>query len=141
VNPLQVRAVARIAPAVLVALALIGCGGDGDDRDDARQSIRDFVTATNERDGDRLCGELLSAEYMEKATGASGEEAEEACKQQLDLVTGLRLKLVSLGDTSIDGEEATVRAVIATDGRRTPQVFSLAKEDGRWKLVGGSGEP
>jgi Domain of unknown function (DUF4878) len=124
---------------VLVGLALIGCGGDGDSGD-PEQTVRDFVTAINERDGDRLCGELFTSDYMERATGATGDEAEEACKQQLDLVKGLRVKLVSLGEARVDGERARVRAVVATGGRRTPETFSLVEEDGRWKLVGGSAE-
>jgi hypothetical protein len=126
--------------AVLAALvlALPACGGD--DEGDPKQTVRDFVEATNDKDGDRLCGELLTQEYMEKATGATGDRAEEACEQELDLVTGLRLELVSVGQAKVDGDKATVRAVISTGGQRTRRVFALAKEDGRWKLVGGSAQ-
>ena len=83
--------------ALLLTLALGACGG-GDDGDDAKQAVRDFVQATNDRDGDRLCGDLLSQEYMEKATGASGDKAQDACKQQLSLIKGLKLRLVAVGD-------------------------------------------
>ena len=120
-----------------LAVALSACGG-GDDAKDAQQTVRDFVQATNERDGDRLCGHLLSHEYMEKATGARGDEAEDACKDQLSLIKGLKLRLVSIGATKVDGDEATVRATIATGGQRTSRAFQLAKEDGHWKLVAGS---
>jgi hypothetical protein len=140
-DALQVRAVARPAhvaavTALVLVLTLGACGGN--DGDDAEQAVRDFVEATNARDGDRLCGELLTQEYLEQATGATGDKAEEACKQQLDLVTGLKLKLVSVGRVEVDDDRAKVRAVIATGGQRAPRVFTLAKEDGRWKLVGGS---
>jgi hypothetical protein len=100
--------------------------------------VRDFVQATNDRDGDRLCGDLLSQEYMEKATGASGDKAKDACKQQLSLIKGLKLRLVAVGDAQVDGDRATVRATIATGGQRQSRSFQLAKEDGSWKLVGGS---
>jgi hypothetical protein len=120
-------------------LGLIACGG-GDDRGEVEGVVRDFVKATNERDGDTLCGELLTQEYLEQATGATGDKVEDACKQQLDLVTGLKLDLVSLGRVTVDGEEATVRATIATGGQRSPRVFRLAKEDGDWKLAGGSAD-
>lgn len=131
--------VSRMAPVVLVGLALIGCGGGGDSGDPG-QTVRDFVTAINERDGNRLCGELFTSDYMERATGATGDEAEDACKQQLELVKGLRLKLVSLRDARVDGDRARVRAVMATGGRRTAETFSLVEEDGTWRLAGGSAE-
>jgi hypothetical protein len=129
--------VARIALVLALAVALGACGGD-DDSKDAQQAVRDFVQATNDRDGDRLCGRLLSQEYMEKATGASGDRAEDACKDQLSLIKGLKLRLISIGATKVDGEEAVVRATIVTGGQRTSRRFELAKEDGDWKLVGGS---
>ena len=81
--------------ALLLTLALSACGG-GDDSGDAKQAVRDFVQATNDRDGDRLCGDLLSQEYMEKATGASGDQAEDACKDQLNLIKGLKLRLIAI---------------------------------------------
>jgi hypothetical protein len=128
---------ARIALVLALAVALSACGG-GDDSKDAQQAVRDFVQATNARDGDRLCGELLSQEYMEKATGASGDKAEDACKEQLSLIKGLKLRLISVGQAKVDGDTATVRATIATGGQRMSRRFQLAKEDGSWKLVGGS---
>ena len=123
--------------ALALALALSACGG-GDDAEDARQVVRNFVEATNARDGDQLCGELLSQEYLEKYTGATGDRAEDACRKQLDLLTGLKLRLVSIGRVEVDGEAATVRATITTGGQRTKRRFELAKEDGTWKLTGGS---
>jgi hypothetical protein len=131
--------VARFLPVLLLLLALAGCGGGGDDDPgEVEQTLRDFVTATNDRDGEKLCGDLLTQEYMEKATGATGDRAEDACRKQLDLTTGLQLDLVSIGRTKLDGDEASVRAVIGTDGVRAPRLFRLEKEDGRWKLADGS---
>jgi hypothetical protein len=128
--------VARVLPILLVALA--GCGGGGEDPDDVRQTVRDFVEATNERDGERLCGELLTQEYLEKSTLAGGDRAEEACREQLDVTGGLQLRLISVGRTEVDGDEATVRAVIDADGVRSPRLFRLEREDGSWKLADGS---
>jgi hypothetical protein len=130
--------VARIALVLALAVALGACGGGGNDSKDVQQAVRDFVAATNARDGDRLCGRLLSQGYMEKATGASGDKAQEACKQQLKLIKGLKLRLVSVGAAKVDGDSATVRATISTGGQRMSRRFQLAKEGGSWKLVGGS---
>jgi hypothetical protein len=121
----------------LCALGLAACGG-GDDAADVQQAVRDFVEATNERDGETLCGELLTQEFKEKATGATGDRVDELCEQQLELTKGFELELVEIGRTTIDGDRATVRTTLNTDGVRTPRVFSLEKEDGDWRLAAGT---
>jgi hypothetical protein len=129
--------VARVLPFLLLALA--GCGGGGDDDpDEVRQTVRDFVEATNQRDGETLCGELLTQDYLEKSTLATGDQAGEACREQLDRTVDLRLKLISVGKTEVDGDAATVRVVIDTDGVQAPRLFRLEREDGRWKLADGT---
>ena len=128
---------ARVLPFLLLALA--GCGGGrDDDPDEVRQTVRDFVEATNQRDGETLCGELLTREYLEKSTLATGDQAGEACREQLDRTVDLRLRLVSIGKTELDGDQATVRVVIDTDGVQAPRLFRLEREDGRWKLADGT---
>jgi ketosteroid isomerase-like protein len=128
---------ARLAPLLVLLLVLGACGG-GDDSAEVKQTVRDFVKATNDRDGDRLCDDLVTQDYLEKATGASGDKAHDACKQQLDLITGLRLRLISVGEPNVDGDSATVRATIAIGSQRTPRRFVLHKEGGGWKLASGS---
>jgi ketosteroid isomerase-like protein len=130
----------RLAPLLVgfAVVALLGACGGGDDSAEIKDTVRDFVTATNERDGDRLCDDLVTQDYLEKATGATGDQAADACKQQLDLITGLKLRLVSIGEPKVDGDSATVRATIVIGSQRTPRRFVLRKEDGDWKLASGS---
>jgi hypothetical protein len=130
--------VARVLPFLLLAIAGCGGGGGDDDPDEVRQTVRDFVEATNQRDGETLCGQLLTQDYLEKSTLATGDQAGEACREQLDRTVDLRLKLISIGKTAVDGDEATVRVVLDTDGVRAPRLFRLEREDGRWKLADGT---
>jgi Domain of unknown function (DUF4878) len=129
-----------LACLTLVAVALAACGGDDDDREEVERTVRDFVTATNERDADAFCGELVTQEFLEQSTGAKGDQAEEACKKQLESVVGIRLRLVKIRGTEIDGDRARVTAVLEAQGQRQPpRVLRLVREDGDWKLAGGAG--
>ena len=100
--------------------------------------MRDFVEATNQRDGERLCGELVTEDFKERATGATGDRVDEICRRQLELTTGLKLELLHVGRTRVEGDRATVRTRLDIDGVRAPRVFRLEKEDGAWKLASGS---
>ena len=130
----------RSLPALgALTLGLAACGGS-DDEADAQQTVRDFVEATNERDGERLCSELVTREFKEQATGATGDRVDRICERQLELTKGLRLDLLAVGTTNIDGERATVRTRLDIDGVTAPRIFALEKEDGSWKLASGSSE-
>jgi hypothetical protein len=133
----------RGVPGILLcalALGLGACGGDEDDDvAEVREVVRDFVEATNARDGETLCGDLLTQEFKEKATGATGDRVDEVCREQLELTKGFELKLVAIGKPRIDGDRATVRTTLNTDGVEAPRVFSLEREDGDWRLASGTG--
>jgi Domain of unknown function (DUF4878) len=122
---------------LLAAVALAACGGD--DEEDAEQAVRDFVTATSKRDADKLCDELLTEEFIEQATGATGDRARDACKQQLKATRGLRIELRSIRKTEVKDDEATVTAIVTVQGQDQPRRFQLKKEDGDWRLAGGTG--
>ena len=104
---------ARIAAVICLLAVLSGCGGD--DRADAEQTVRDFVKAVNERDA-----------------------ASESCKRQLKAIRGLRIRLVRIVKTEVDGDSATVKATLRRPGQQTTQTLLLEKEDGDWKLAGGA---
>lgn len=124
--------------AVAATLLPLACGGD--DREEVEQTVRDFVQAIDRRDADQFCDELVTQEFLEQSTGATGDQARDACKQQLKAVTGLRIELVRIRKTEIDGDRAEVTAVLNTQGRRDVRLLRLTQEDGDWKLAGGRGE-
>ena len=129
---------ARIAAVICLLAVLSGCGGD--DRADAEQTVRDFVKAVNERDADTYCDELITEEFREKSTFATGDSASESCKRQLKAIRGLRIRLVRIVKTEVDGDSATVKATLRRPGRQTTQTLLLEKDDGDWKLAGGAGQ-
>src|SRR4051794_17730332 len=128
----------RATVLLLAALGLAACGG-GNDKQEAEQTVRDFVKATNTRDAAKLCNDLLSKDFIEQATGATGDKAKSTCKQQFKLFRGLNLKLIRINKTKINGSKATVDTVIDSQDQPQPRVFRLVKEDGRWRLAGGTG--
>ncbi len=132
------RPFSALATPLALALGLAACGGAGNEEVEAQQAVRDFVEATNARDGDRLCGELITRDFKEQATGATGDQVDAVCEQQLELTTGLDVELLGIGRTEVEGDRATVRARLDIDGVRAPRVFRLEKEDGSWKLASGS---
>jgi ketosteroid isomerase-like protein len=133
---------ARSAAAVLLvaALAVAGCGGGGgDDRADVRQTMREFVTALNKRDADEFCEKLITRDFVEKQTFAKGDKAIDECKRQLKQTKGLKVKLARITSLSVKGDDATVHAVLETPSGQSPQLYRLKKEDGGWRISGGSG--
>jgi ketosteroid isomerase-like protein len=127
----------RVALICLVAL-LAGCGGD-DDKKDAEQTVRDFVTAVNERDADAYCDELITKEFREKSTFAKGDKASDSCKRQLKAIKGLDIELVRIAGTKVDGDKATVTVVFRRSGQPVRQRVLLEKDGGDWKIAGGGG--
>jgi ketosteroid isomerase-like protein len=128
--------VRRLALLICLLVAMSGCGGD--DTKDAEQTVRDFVEALNTHDADRYCDELITTEFLEKTTFNTGDEdkARESCKREFKNLTGLRVKLAKVEATKVDGDKATVTAVLTRQGQRIEQKLLLEKEDGDWKLAG-----
>lgn len=128
----------RVTAVLLAAVWLAACGG-GNDKQDAEQTVRDFVKATNDRDADKLCNDLLSKDFIEQTTGATGDKAKSTCKQQLKLLRPTKRKLTKIVKVKVDGDKATVSTILETQDQPQPQTFSLKKVDGRWRLAGGAG--
>jgi Domain of unknown function (DUF4878) len=127
--------VVRRVALICLLVAVSGCGG-GDDKKDAQQTVRDFVQATRERDADRFCDELVTQEFLEQTIGATGDKAKESCKREFRNLRGLRVTLVRIVKTEVDGDSATVTAVLDRQGQPIREKLRLKKEDGDWKLAG-----
>ena len=128
---------ARIAALTCLVALLAGCGGD--DKKDAEQTVRDFVTAVNERDADAYCDELITEEFREKSTFATGDKASESCKREFKAIKGLHIDLVRVVGTKVDGDKATTTVVFRRSGQDVRQQIQLEKDGGDWKIAGGTG--
>jgi predicted lipid-binding transport protein (Tim44 family) len=126
-----------LVPLFLVLLAVGACGED--DKESVQQTVRDFVKATNDRDGEKLCDELLTEEFIEAVTGAKGDAARKSCEEQFTK-SQVRLGLGAIKRAKVDGDKATVTAEIEVQGQRQLRPFPLKKEDGEWRLAGSTGE-
>jgi hypothetical protein len=122
---------------VIGGAALLTRGGS--DEQKAEETVRQFIKATNEHDGDKLCDDLVTEEFIEQATGATGDRARDVCKKEFKSLKSPGLSLVRIERTEIDGDEGRVTVVLETSRRRLPQVLRLRKEDGDWRLAA-SGE-
>jgi hypothetical protein len=131
--------VTRRRAAVLAGLlvTVAACGG-GDDEEKAREAVRAFVDATNERDADRLCDELVTQEFVERTTGATGDNAREACKRQLRL-TAPPVELAEITRVRIQGDRAEVTATLGAVAGAQRRVFRVEKEEGDWRVAGEAG--
>ena len=126
---------ARLAVLICLVALLTSCGGD--DKKDAEQTVRDFVTALQKRDADTFCDDLVTEDFLGQFSGATGDKAKESCKRELNSLTGLgEVRLVKIEGVKVDGDDASVTAVLERQGQRQRQVYRLKKEDGDWKLSG-----
>jgi Domain of unknown function (DUF4878) len=128
--------VPRFAALICLLALLAGCGG-GDDKKEAEQTVRDFVTALQKRDTDTFCDDLVTKDFLGEFSGATGDQAKESCKRELNSLTSLeKVRLVKIESTKVSGDDAAVTAVIERQDQQLKQVYRLKKEDGDWKLSG-----
>ncbi|MET0616076.1 MAG: hypothetical protein ABW142_11555 [Thermoleophilaceae bacterium] len=130
----------RLAVPICLLALLAGCGGGGgDDKTQAEQTVRDFVKAVNTHDGDTYCNDLITKEFRDKTTFATGDRASESCKREFNAIRGLHLRLDKIVSTKVDGDSATMTVMIGRAGSVTRQQIQLNKDDGNWKIAGGTG--
>ncbi|MFN2617538.1 MAG: hypothetical protein ABR581_10505 [Thermoleophilaceae bacterium] len=129
----------RAAAALLVmAVSVGGCGGDP--KEETRQAVRDFVKATNERDAKRYCNDLVTKAYVEGVTGAKGSAARSVCRKQLGLQRVPKVRIVEIRKTVVHDDRAKVTTLLQAGGQSRPQVLSLRKQDGNWRIADAGGD-
>ncbi len=83
---------------------------------------------------EKFCG-LVTTKFLEQTTGAKGDKADDACKKQIDSLKNPDLKITKITKVEVDGDDAKVSAELESSGQKRPQVFTLKKEDGEFRLA------
>ena len=127
--PLIVGAVlALVAVGVVLALVL----GGGDDEPTEEEKVKEAATEIIQSDDASGCTELATREFLQKATGESGQAAVDACEEDSSEPFG---DSAELEEPEISGNNATVEAKLEggqLDGETIE--LDLAKEGDDWKL-------
>ena len=105
-----------------------------------RTTVREFVKATNTRDAERFCDELVTQEFVEQTTGAKGDKARDACQQQLKSTQGPEARARAHREHEGRRRQGRrSRAVLAVQGQTQDQLLRLRQGGRDWKLAGGAG--
>lgn len=121
---------------LVLGVVVAGCGG-GSDEDEAKATVTQFFTAIAKQDAAKLCDDLLTKDFIQQSTGATGDQAGKECRSQFKSLRAANIKLAKVNKVKIDGDKATVTATVEAQGQSRPQVFRLKKEGGDWRLAGG----
>ena len=130
------------APSLLLALAVaLGACGGGDDRGRPSRRCATSSKATNDaRRRHASATTCVTQEFLEKATGATGDKAQEPASSSSTLING---PASSAGVGRQDRRSTATRPPCGRDDRhRRPETAprrssGSQKEDGDWKLASG----
>ena len=97
--------------------------------------VRDFADAVSGSDAEKLCKELLAKEAREQVSGATGDDADDQCEQELGRLQARQIEIRRIVSEKVDGDAATVIAEVEQGRATGRQVFRLKKEDGDFRIT------
>jgi hypothetical protein len=123
---------------LLAALALAGCGGEGQDSaDDFRgaeqqvaEAVEDLQDAGRRGDPERICSELVTA-GLARALAAGGASCEDEVQAAMRDISSFELEVA---DVTVTG--ATARAEVRGDEDDQRATVELAREGEGWRISG-----
>ena len=122
----------RLAAALLIALALAGCGAAGNEFEGEEravaQTVADLASAAQGGQGEEICGRLLAPELVDRLADGS-----RSCAQEVTAaVRDAQDHTLEVKDVEVRGTTATARV---EDGDGREQRLELVKEGGAdWKV-------
>ena len=119
---------------IVIAVVLIGCGGNGADGDekDIENTIRGYITTFNDRDYDECLNYFTSYEDEEDALAYLSYMRDLSGELELREV-----KDIAIVPTSVPGSgpTATATVVFTVAGEEGTDQMQLTQVDGQWKIV------
>jgi hypothetical protein len=123
---------ALAAVAVVVVLVLVLAGGGDDEGDSPEDQVKNRIEEISTGKDPEICETGYTTTFIQKATGRSGSEGVELCKQQVpqNKTTG-----VEINEVEVSGSRAT--AAIVEDGGDFDDEkleITLVEQGGEWKV-------
>ena len=121
----------RCVAVLLAAAVLAACGGGPSDDQQVRQTLRDFVKATADKDYKLICDQLLAPRLVDQVKEI-GLPCEKALQRGLGDVRDPRL---TIGRVTVDGARASAQIRTSAAGQQPSEdTVELTKVDGRWRV-------
>lgn len=128
---------AATALALTAALAVAACGSSSDEAE-VKGTVKDFVSASNERDFEKFC-ELLSTDTKKKVEAQTGgTKCQEGLEQAAGSTPGNTEAEVTKVSIAKGGKTATATTRLKQKGQEQAageQQLQLVKEGGDWKIA------
>jgi hypothetical protein len=123
--------IVRCVAALLAAALLAGCGGGPSDDQQVRQTLRDFVKATSDKNYKLICDQLLAPRLVDQVK-AIGLPCEKALQRGLGDVRDPHL---TIGKVTVDGDRASAQIRTSAAGQQpSSDTVELTKVGGRWRV-------
>jgi len=121
----------RALAAVVLAVALAGCGAGPSDQEKVRQTLDDFGKATVGKDYQALCDHILAPKLIEKLKQV-GLPCEVALQQSLGDVKDPR---ITIGKITVKDDVAKAEVRTSASGQKPSQdTVELVPVDGAWRI-------
>jgi hypothetical protein len=132
----QLKGPARLvvwgAIAVIVVIAALQLRGGRDDDKLVREALASYEQASDRKDYQKLCDDLLASSYVRQAA-STGLPCEVALRTALENVNNPKLTVLGV---EVNGDRALAR-VRGTAAGQVPgeDTYTLIREDGAWKIL------
>jgi hypothetical protein len=121
----------RTLAAVVLAVALAGCGAGPSDEEKVRQTLDDFGKATSSKDYQALCDHILAPALIEKLKQV-GLPCEVALQQSLGDVKDPR---IAIGKITVKDNLAKAEVRTSASGQQPSQdTVELVPVDDSWRI-------